>query len=84
MFFESTCINIGKIKLNNVDHLGYASLGSNYIVNRNVNAKKTQGFGQQLADSTLRIDLVHMVLDEDFNDRMAVKMNRKRDVEGCG
>lgn len=83
MFFESTSVNIGDIKINNADHLATVSFGSNYLVNRAAKAKKTQGFGQQHADSVIRYDGLYFVLDEDILDKAAVKINRnrKRDAE---
>ncbi|WP_163859066.1 hypothetical protein [Paenibacillus elgii] len=85
MFFESTSVTIGAIKLNNADHLANVAAGSNYMVNRNVKAKKTQGFGQQFADSVLRFDTIQMVLDADIMDTASSKTDghRKFQTEGC-
>ncbi|MFB6366772.1 hypothetical protein ACFCP7_22435 [Paenibacillus elgii] len=84
MFFESTSVTIGVIKLNNTDHMASVSAGSNYMVNRNVKAKKTQGFGQQLADSVFRFDTISMVLDGDIIDTESCKTDgyRKFHAEG--
>lgn len=86
MFFESTSVTIGAIKLNNTDHLANVSAGSNYMVNRNVKAKKTQGFGQQLADSVLRFDTIQAVLDADIIDGTSSKTDgypKNFQSEGC-
>lgn len=68
MFFLPSNINIKNMKLNNVDHLGSVSFGSNVKKNRNVSAKKNQGFGQQLADGTIRVFTNANVVDDDIED----------------
>ena len=55
MFFIPTKVNITEIKLNNIDHCSSISFSSTLKQNRNVSAKKNQGFGQQLGDECLRI-----------------------------
>lgn len=84
MFFETTGVRIGAIELNNSDHLGQVSVGSNYLVNQNVAAKKTQGFGQQHADMTRRYDMIHLVLDDDVIDGVAEKTGRAQYGDGGG
>jgi hypothetical protein len=76
MFFEPSSVNIGTLKVNNVDHGGNISFGQSLKMNRNVSAKKSQGFGQQHADSVIRFDTIQLLLDEDVLDRTAMKMNR--------
>ena len=78
MFFKSTRVSIGSVKVNNLDQLSSVSYGSNFKLNRNVSAKKTQGFGQQHGDSTFRSDVFHMVLDEDMLDMMTAKETKNR------
>jgi hypothetical protein len=63
------------MKLNNVDHLSSISFSSNVKKNRNVAAKKTQGFGQQLADGTIRAFTISGVADDDIQDVSNVKSN---------
>ncbi|WP_274365280.1 hypothetical protein [Paenibacillus thermotolerans] len=74
--FEQTSVNIGIMKLNNVDQLSNVSIGQNQKINRNVYAKKTQGFGQQHADRAIRVGTIHMTLDEDVMDKFTVKNDR--------
>lgn len=53
-------------------------MGSTVMTNRNVSAKKTQGFGQQLADHVWRVSTVQMVRDDDASDRSKIKTNGLR------
>lgn len=76
MFFKPTNIKIDAFKVNNVDHLASISFGTTKKVGRNVSAKKTQGFGQQMADNTIRAFNNHYVLDDDFLDQPAIKINK--------
>ncbi|MBW5444937.1 hypothetical protein GE107_02510 [Cohnella sp. CFH 77786] len=69
-------VRIGSIKINNVGHQSGVSFGTTVKTNRNVNAKKNQGFGQQFADGVLRCATVHMVLDDDLADAVRAKINR--------
>jgi hypothetical protein len=73
MFFLPTTVNIKEIKLNNVDHLGDVSFTTTIKQNRNVNAKKNQGFGQQLADGTIRAFMVTSTIDNEAQDLMSHK-----------
>ena len=66
MFFLPTKVNITAIKLNNVDHLSSISFSSTIKKNRNVSAKKNQGFGQQMADGTLRVFSTTSIMDNDI------------------
>ena len=75
MFFLPTNINITAIKLNNVDHLSSLSFSSTIKKNRNVSAKKNQGFGQQMADRTLRVFSTTSVRDNDMEDFYSEKAN---------
>jgi hypothetical protein len=68
MFFLPTNITINAMKLNNVDHLGIVSLSSTTIQNRNVSAKKNQGFGQQFADGVVRAFNVSSTIDHEILD----------------
>ena len=77
MFFLPTKVNITDIKLNNVDHLSSVSFSSTIKKNRNVSAKKNQGFGQQMADETLRIFSTTSILDDDIKDSCTQKANDK-------
>ncbi|MEH7382109.1 hypothetical protein V7138_16740 [Bacillus sp. JJ1533] len=77
MSFLPVNIKIKDIKLNNVDHLGTVSLSSTLKQNRNVSAKKNQGFGQQLADSSLKIFSSSCVIDNEPYDSNAQKIKRK-------
>jgi hypothetical protein len=76
MLFEPSSVNIGFLKVNNVDHGGNISFGQSFKHNRNIAAKKSQGFGQQLADSVIRFDTIQLLLDEDVLDNAAMKINR--------
>jgi len=73
--FVPTEINIGQMKVNNADHAGRITLGSSVQSNRNVTAKKTQGFGQQLADGTVRFMIIQAVWDDDASDEASAKRN---------
>ena len=75
MFFLPTNVNIKDFKLNNTDHLGSISFGSTIKTNRNVCAKKNQGFGRQMADKTLRIFPKTSVIDNDMGDSYTEKSN---------
>lgn len=75
MFFLPTKVNITSIKLNNVDHLGAVSFSSTIKQNRNVHAKKNQGFGQQMADGSLRIFSTSSTMDDDIKDSCSQKSN---------
>jgi hypothetical protein len=76
--FKPSDIKIGTLKVNNVDHLGSISFGSTVKVGRSVNAKKNQGFGQQLSDYTVQSDNLHYVLDKDSLDKYTIKINRNQ------
>jgi hypothetical protein len=76
MFFKPADIKIGGLKVNSVDHLGSISFGSTEKIGRNVAAKKSQGFGQQLSDFTFRAINIHYVLDEDTLDQWTIKNNK--------
>ena len=75
MFFLPTKVNISAIKLNNIDHLSSVSFSSTIKKNRNVSAKKNQGFGQQMADGTLRVFSKSSVMDNDMEDSCTEKSN---------
>lgn len=77
MFFLPTKVNITGIKLNNVDHLSSVSFSSTIKKNRNVSAKKNQGFGQQMADGSLRIFSTTSIMDDDIKDSFSQKENDK-------
>ncbi|MCM3766419.1 hypothetical protein [Neobacillus niacini] len=76
MFFKPIDIKIDDLKVNNLDHLGSISFGTTVKVGRNVSAKKTQGFGQQHADSCLRAYNSHYVIDNDTVDQYSVKSGK--------
>ncbi len=78
MFFLPTKVNITEIKLNNIDHGSSISLSSTLKQNRNVSAKKNQGFGQQFADGCLKIYTTSAILDHDVEDSNSQKVNGKR------
>ncbi|WP_276354419.1 hypothetical protein [Cohnella caldifontis] len=69
-------INLGNVKLNNVDHLSSVSVGKACKINRNVAAKKNQGFGQQHADGVRRVLNVHWTLDDEAIDAISIKVTR--------
>jgi hypothetical protein len=73
MFFLPTNVNIKGMKLNNVDHLSSVSFHSTIKQNRNVSAKKNQGFGQQFADGTIRAFTVTSIIDNDSQDSITEK-----------
>jgi hypothetical protein len=75
MFFLPTKMNIGAFKLNNIDHLSSISFSSTIKKNRNVCAKKNQGFGQQMADNTLKVYSKSSVIDNDIEDSYTGKSN---------
>ena len=79
MFFLPTKVNITEIKLNNIDHGSSISLSSTFKKNRNVSAKKNQGFGQQFADGCLKIHTASAILDHDVEDSNSQKVNGNRD-----
>ncbi|MEH7178066.1 hypothetical protein [Neobacillus vireti] len=77
MDFIPTKVTIKAIKLNNIDHGSSISFSSTLKKNRNVAAKKNQGFGQQLADGCLRIYSTSSILDHDIEDSNSQKVNGK-------
>jgi hypothetical protein len=77
MFFIPTKVNITGIKLNNIDHVSSISFSSTVKQNRNVSAKKNQGFGQQLADGCLKIYTTSAILDHDIEDSESQKVTGK-------
>ncbi|MCC3373295.1 hypothetical protein [Cohnella sp. REN36] len=68
MRFVPARIHVDHIQIKNADHGSDVSFGSTVIRNRNVVAKKTQGFGQQLADAVSRRKIVSYVADDDRSD----------------
>jgi hypothetical protein len=76
MYFLQTKVQISDMKVNNVDHLSSISFSSTIKGNRNVCAKKNQGFGQQMADGCLRIFTVTSTMDSDILDSGSQKMNK--------
>jgi len=76
MFFIPTNVNIGDMKINSPDHTSSINLGSAFLKGINVYGKKTQGFGQQLADDTVTVIPIHIVLDDDVIDSPNDKQNR--------
>lgn len=77
MFFFPTKVTITEIKLNNIDHCSSLSFSSTLKRNRNVSAKKNQGFGQQLADECLRINTTSTILDHEVEDSNSQKVTDK-------
>lgn len=73
MFFLPTNINIKDMKINNVDHLSAVSFSSTIKQNRNANAKKNQGFGQQHADGVTRVSSVSYTMDDEIVDSITIK-----------
>jgi hypothetical protein len=76
MFFKPIELNIGTFKVNNGDHAGAISFGTNVKIGRNVKGKKTQGYGQQHADFVLRGYNEHFSLDDDMVDHFTQKNNK--------
>ena len=76
MFFKPTNIEIGALKVNNTDHGSAISFGNSKKIGRNVSAKKTQGYGQQMADYTFRAFNIYFVLDDDILDEPTFKINK--------
>lgn len=74
--FLPASIQIGSMILNNSDHAGAVSIGVNEKLNRNVNGKKNQGFGQQHADQTLRLATIQLLLDDEITDTFSAKFRR--------
>lgn len=75
MEFLPNSINIKGIKVDGTDHLGVLSLNTTMIKNRNVKAKKNQGFGQQLADGTLNAFSITATNDNEPLDGFSQKIN---------
>lgn len=69
-------IHIGSMKLNNADHSSTVSFGTAALVNRNVKAKKSQGFGQQFSDFAPRFRPIQMVIDEEMSDSFRMKNSK--------
>lgn len=76
MFFKPIDLKIDHVKVNNVDHLSSISFGNTEKIGRNVSAKKTQGYGQQMADFVLRAYNEHYVLDDDTVDQFSGKFRK--------
>ncbi|OCA91947.1 hypothetical protein A8F95_18730 [Bacillus wudalianchiensis] len=77
MFFLPAKVNINHVKVNNSDHLSAVSFSSTVKRNRNVCAKKNQGFGQQMADGTLRMFSKTWTIDHDTVDSCREKSNHQ-------
>lgn len=75
MYFIPSKVNIGAIKINSPDHIGSVSLGQNFMVNKNVKAKKNQAYGQQMADLTLIAVPILITLDDDNIDQSSIKIS---------
>lgn len=75
MFFIPTVVNIGNLKINSCEHKSTVSIGANLQKEKNVSAKKNQGFGQQLADFSSLITPIGITFDEDKIDSLSIKNN---------
>ncbi|MGN7399084.1 hypothetical protein ACTHO0_04460 [Cytobacillus praedii] len=84
MNFLPSTINIKEIKVNGADHLGVFSLDSTMIKNRNVSAKKNQGFGQQMADNTLNAFSITSTFDNELQDSLSQKIYHTKRKKNLG
>ncbi|XJZ25733.1 hypothetical protein ACF5W4_09935 [Bacillota bacterium Lsc_1132] len=66
-------ITIGGMFIQNEDHLGKTSIGTNILFGRGVAGKKNQGFGQHSSDQTTVFAPIHAVIDEDEFDFPSIK-----------
>ncbi|ULT54625.1 hypothetical protein L1999_15820 [Neobacillus drentensis] len=75
MFFIPTNVTIGDVKINSPDHSSSINFGPTLLKGINVYGKKSQGFGQQMADATVTVIPIHLVLDDDLIDSPNSKQN---------
>ena len=75
MFFIPTNVNIGDVKINSPDHSSSINFGPTLQKGINVYGKKSQGFGQQMADCTVTVIPIHLILDDDLLDSPSSKQN---------
>lgn len=73
---KPTNIEIGTLKVNSADHGSAISFGTTNKIGRSISGKKTQGFGQQMADYSFQAVNIHYVLDDDSIDQPSVKINK--------
>ncbi|WEG13522.1 hypothetical protein PU629_03910 [Pullulanibacillus sp. KACC 23026] len=76
MFFKPMNVKLDALKVNNVDHLSAVSFGSTVKIGKSVQAKKNQGYGQQLADHVYRAYSVHYCLDDEHSDNLTIKTGK--------
>ncbi|MGD6900894.1 hypothetical protein [Bacillus infantis] len=73
--FYPTRVTIGKTSIRSTDHGSGIIFGQNIMVNKAVNGKKNQGFGQQSADRVFMAVPAGVVWDGDEEDSPSVKNN---------
>ncbi|WP_253701172.1 hypothetical protein [Bacillus sp. FJAT-29814] len=71
--FIPTKVNIGEFRLGTPDHKSAVSVGTNLMHGVNVAAKKSQGFGQQMADGLVIFQSVHITFDDEIIDMPSIK-----------
>ncbi|HEX7056781.1 MAG TPA: hypothetical protein VF260_06250 [Bacilli bacterium] len=69
MRFSAMQVNICGLKINNAEHGSGLSFGVNKRVGIFNSAKKTQGFGQQMASRTVQFAPFAGISDADLSDR---------------
>ncbi|MGD6856728.1 hypothetical protein [Bacillus infantis] len=74
MFYPAR-VTIGKTSIRSADHGTGIIFGQNIMVNKAVNGKKNQGFGQQSADRVFMAVPAGIVWDGDQEDSTSVKNN---------
>jgi hypothetical protein len=75
VLFIPTIVNIGDVKINSPDHSSFINVGPTLLKGMNVSGKKSQGFGQQMADDTVTVIPIHLILDDDLIDSPSSKQN---------
>ncbi|MDP4172208.1 MAG: hypothetical protein Q8906_16480 [Bacillota bacterium] len=75
MVFLPTKINLGDMKINEIGLGSNLSIGTTRAIGRNVSNKKSQGFGQQSADSTITIVPIVNVRDDDILDSIVYRQS---------
>ncbi|AGX04933.1 MULTISPECIES: hypothetical protein [Bacillus] len=74
MFYPAR-VTIGKTSIRSSDHGNGIVFGQNITVNKAVNGKKNQGFGQQSADGVFLAMPAGVVWDGEQDDSRSVKNN---------
>ncbi|WP_423802286.1 hypothetical protein [Neobacillus sp. SAB-20_R2A] len=77
MVFIPTNLNICYLKVGTPDHKSAVSFGQNIYLGINTVGKKTQGFGQQMADDSTTVFPIGIIFDDEMIDMPSIKSEPK-------